>query len=791
MPTSPIHLLSRRWPCLLRWLFASALGVCAADSFVIDDIQVTGLQRVSLGTVLAELSVAAGDLVAEKNASVWLREVYRTGFFDSVDISRVANALVIEVVERPAIESLEFSGNSTLPSERLEAVFADVGLVKGEIYNPSLLENLQLELEKQYGYQGRYNARVDEEVTALTRNRVAIKLTISEGPVARIKDIKLVGNRLFTAAELAEVLELQETRSGSIFQLISRKNNYSSAALTGDLQRLEDYYFDRGYLDFVVESRQVAISENKADISIAINMSEGERYTVARVDVIGDLKQLDEEIWAEVQVQPGDIYSRQATTAGVNAIKRLLGERGYAFAQVRDIRQPDREASTVDVLFQVVPGLPVYVNRIVIQGNSATNDEVIRRELRQLERALLINERINLSRARLQRLGYFSSVDIRTQRLPGEDDLVDVIVTVEEAKDTVFNIAGGYAEGSGFFAEASFQQNNFFGRGVDFSTSVNVNSTTQNYQLSIENPFFTLDGVSLGTDLFYENSDYSDATFSTYATNSLGGQVSVGYPLSENQRVSYGVGISRDELFLSDSAATLEMTDFLATNGSLYDITSTRFGWRHNTLNGTIKADAGESLSVGLELAVPPGELNYYRSTVAAQKFIKFADNLALRFHTDLGYGSGFGSEGLPFYKNFYSGGARSVRGYQYGSLGPLGTAPLDEDGEPSFTASPIGGNIKTEFGVELVLPTPLVDDQRAYRTALFIDSGNVFSDQCRSDNPNCENGFQFDELRYAAGIDFTWITPIAPLSFSYAWPLNAREDDYTTNFSFNIGISY
>ncbi|MDX1474699.1 MAG: outer membrane protein assembly factor BamA, partial [Reinekea sp.] len=586
---------------LLGFVFNVA-ALAAAESFTVDNIVVNGLQRVSLGSVLTELSISKGDMADEADASNWLHQVYQTGYFYSVDIERLDNDLVFNVVERPAIESIEFDGNSTIPTETLKMVFEDVGLAKGEIYSQSLLESIQLELEKQYGTQGRYNAQVTADITALTRNRVSVKLNISEGPVAKIKHIQLVGNRVFGREELQDVIQLQETRPASFWQGLGKRNHFSSAALTGDLQRLEDFYFDRGYLDFSVVSKQVSISENKADIAIALNVVEGEPYTISKVDITGDLKHLADEIGELVTVQAGEVYSRADVTVVVADIKELLGEYGYAFAQVRDFRQPNPETNEVDVIIQVNPGYPVYVNRIIIQGNVATNDEVIRRELRQLERALVVNKNIRTSKARLERLGYFSSVNIKTQAIATRNDLVDLIVTVEEAKDSQINISGGYSDGSGFFGEFSVKQNNFMGAGVDFSASVNVNESTQNYQLSVDNPFFTLDGVSLGTDLYYRHSKFSDITFSTYKTNTYGGRLKLGYPLSENQRISYGFGLSHDELFLNESNATLEMTDFRAQNGSEYNIATAQIGWSYNTLNGTLKADDGAQASLNVEL---------------------------------------------------------------------------------------------------------------------------------------------------------------------------------------------
>jgi outer membrane protein insertion porin family len=771
-------------------LLLSVQSVFAA-TFVVEGIEIDGLQRVSLGSVLSQLSIREGDLVNDDNANTWLRDVYKTGYFYDVELSREVNSLIFSVTERPAIESVSFDGLKSIPKASFESVLADVGLTEGEIFNPALLENIQLELEKQYGVQGRYNALVESEVTPLTRNRVKIELNIEEGPVAKIEYIHFLGNEQYSDAELADVLQLQ--RSGTNFwHFANKRNQYSNAALAGDKQRLEDFYFDRGHLGFQLDSNQVSISENKADIALAFNITEGPVFTISDINLTGDLLHLEEKINEKVTLEKGNVYSRKDVSLVVRDITDLLGEEGYAFANVRDGQVLNEENNTVEVLINVQPRDLVYVNRILIQGNIATNDEVIRRELRQLEGALVINKNIRISKARLERLGYFTSVSIQTKTIAGRSDLVDLVVRVSEAKDSQINIAGGYAGGSGFYGEFSLKQTNFMGRGVDFSATVNVNKTTQNYSLSVDNPFFTLDGVSLGADLYYRHSDYSETTFGTYATNAAGTRVTVGYPLSENQRISYGLGYAVEELFLSDTAATQEMLDFRESYGSDYNNVTGRIGWSYNTLNGSIKADKGRYASANLEVATPLGELQYYRTTLNAQQFVHFADNFALRFHTDLGYGGGIGEGGLlPFYKNFYSGGARSVRGYQQGGLGPLGTPQTDENGDETSSASPIGGNIKVEYGVGLIIPTPLVENQDAYRTSLFIDAGNVFTDQCLAANTRCESGINMEEIRYSAGIDFTWITPIAPLSFSYAWPLNKQPDDYVTNFNFNIGISY
>ncbi|MCH8531475.1 MAG: outer membrane protein assembly factor BamA [Saccharospirillum sp.] len=763
-----------------------------ADIFQLGSIQVNGLQRVSLGSVLRALPIQEGDQVDSDDAQDWIRALYQTGYFTDVRAIRDGDRLVFEVTERPAIASVEFRGNRTIPSDTLERVFSDVGLAEGEIYSQSLLEGLELELERQYSSQGRYNATVTPTITPLTLNRVRVELVINEGPVATIDHIEFSGNRVFTSEELRMALQMRETNSARYpFQWIARRNRFGQAQLSGDIARLEDYYFDRGYLDYRLESHQVSISDNKSDITLIYNLAEGEPYDLSGIRLTGDLVGLDEELHRLVDVTVGERYSRVAITNIQTAITDALGARGYAFADVQPQLIPDRDNLTVDVTLRVNPGKPVYVNRIEIRGNTSTNDEVIRRELRQLERALVINRNIRQSRGRLERLGYFSRVDIRTQRIEGRDDLVDIIVEVEETPSSTITGSVGYSDATGIFLEGRLDQRNFQGKGYNLSASVLVNETEQNYNLSFEDPYFTVSGVSRGIELFYKRTEFSALTFSTYATNTLGGRLSLGYPLSENNRINYSIGYSRDELFLSNSAP-VEMTDFRSANGDEYENLDVRVSWTHNSLNGTFKATEGRRVNLTTELATPLGDLTYYRLTGTAEQYFPINEDYTVRLHTRLGYGDGYGDQDrLPFYRNFYSGGVRSVRGFRPGALGPLSTPNLDGDGDPLRAPSPIGGNIRVEYGAELVIPTPLVRDQGPFRTSLFLDAGNVFSDQCLSGNVNCQNGIDLSEIRYAAGIDLTWITPMAPLSFSYAWPLNAQEGDLTRNFAFTIGIAY
>lgn len=763
-----------------------------ADIFQLGSIQVNGLQRVSLGSVLRALPIQEGDQVDSDNAQTWIRALYQTGYFTDVQVVRDGSRLVFELTERPAIESVEFRGNRTIPSDTLERVFSDVGLTEGEIYSQSLLEGLELELERQYSSQGRYNATVMPTITPLTLNRVRVELVINEGPVATIDHIEFTGNRVYTSEELRTALRMRETNSSRYpFQWIARRNRFGQAQLSGDIGRLEDYYFDRGYLDFRLESQQVSISDDKSDITLMYNVVEGEPYELSGIRLAGDLVDLDDELNSLVDVSVGERYSRVAITNIQTAITDALGAKGYAFADVQPQLVPDREALTVDVTLRVNPGKPIYVNRIEVRGNVSTNDEVVRREIRQLERALLINENIRQSRGRLERLGYFSRVDIRTQRIEGRDDLVDLVIEVEETPSSTLTGSIGFSDATGVFLEGRVDQRNFQGKGYNLSASVLVNETEQNYNLSFEDPYFTVSGVSRGIELFYKRTEFSALTFSTYSTNTLGGRLSLGYPVSENNRINYSLGYSRDELFLSDTAP-VEMTRFKEANGDEYEIFDTRVSWSHNSLNGTFKATEGRRLNLTAEVATPLGDLTYYRLTGTAEQYFPINDQYSIRVHSRLGYGDGYGDqERLPFYRNFYSGGVRSVRGFRPGALGPLSTANTDESGNPVRDPSPIGGNIQVEYGAELVVPTPFVRDQGPFRTSLFIDAGNVFSDQCLSGNANCQNGVDLTEIRYAAGIDLTWITPMAPLSFSYAWPLNEQKGDLTRNFAFTIGFGY
>ncbi|TXR54076.1 outer membrane protein assembly factor BamA [Reinekea thalattae] len=759
----------------------------AAQTFVVESIEVQGLQRVSLGNVLRSLSIKEGDQVDDERASDWIHDIYSSGYFYSVDVLREGNQLTFVLVERPAIENIEFEGNSAFPDDALERVFNDVGLTSGEIFSKSLLDNIQSEMEKQYGSMGRYNVQIESEITPLTRNRVDIKLDITEGPVAKVKNLELVGNEVFSDVELYDVVSIKETDMIAWWALFNSKDQFSNAALIGDAQRLEDFYFDRGYLDFSVDSQQVSISENKADISVALNLSEGEPYQVSAVEIAGDLKHLAEQIEALNQIEIGEVYSQSKVQRLVSAINQLAGENGYAFARVNDFRQPNSDDHTVKVVIQVQLGLPVYVNRILIEGNSGTNDEVIRREFRQLERALLINSKLELTRRRLQRLGYFNFVDIKTQRIEGRDDIVDIVVRVEEAKNSQLSLSGGYSESTGGSLAFSLTQSNYMGAGLDVSAGISADSDSQEYTLSVNNPYFTLDGVSLGFDVYYEDASYDDDDDTTYAINELGARVTVGYPLSENQRMTYSLGASQQDLWLDDDYASQEMVDFAEQFGYDYSVFTAATGWSYNTLNGTIKASDGSQLTANLELALPIGDLEYYKATVSAQRYFPIVENYSFRLHSELGYGNGYGdNSSLPFFENYYSGGSGSVRGFEYGSLGPLGTS-IDDD----IDASAIGGNIQIEYGAELLIPTPFATNQDSFRSSLFLDAGNVFTDNCSEGSDTCVEGVDLSEIRYSVGAGLTWVSPFAPLSFSYGIPLNAQDDDDIEAFSFSIGVSF
>ncbi|QFT54179.1 outer membrane protein assembly factor BamA [Microbulbifer sp. THAF38] len=721
------------------FLKAASLGLmlplsAIAQSFVVNDIRVEGLQRVSAGTVFSALPVRVGDEIESVEIQSATRALFRTGYFEDIQIGRENGVLVVTVRERPAISKIEITGNKAIATEDLLKGMKDNGLSEGQIFKRATLEGLAQELERQYVAQGRYGASVKTEVKELPRNQVELRVIVDEGSVAAIKHINVVGNRAFSDEELAEIFELQTT--GWLSWLRS-DDKYSREKLTGDLERLESYYLDRGYLDFQIESTQVSLSPDKQSVFITVNVREGDVYTVSEVDLAGDPVVSEEEIKRLLLVREGQTFSQIRMTTTSDYITKRLGNEGYTFAEVNGIPEPNKEDNTVKITFFINPGKRAYVRRIQFRGNTRTADEVLRREMRQMESASASSARIEQSKVRLERLGYFKEVEVETAEVPGTSDQIDVEYTVEEQPSGSIGGTIGWAQSSGLVLGGNIQENNWLGTGKQVGIGVNVSTYQTAMNFSYLDPYFTPDGVSRGFNVFFRENDYSEVNLSDYNTTTYGGGVSFGYPVSEISRVGLNVNFNHLELsassgsvqeiksspsFLDDTSlegvtrANAEIIVDDANNGIANNLammidenqfnTSAdgfidRYGdafnnlaltasYARSTLNRGILATRGASQNFSAEFTVPGSDLEYYKFIYTGQYFRPLTKSLTLRLRTRLGYGDGYGDlDQLPFFENFYAGGFGSVRGFKRNTLGPRSTPaefytqlPCATDGE-------------------------------------------------------------------------------------------------------------
>ncbi len=748
------------------------------QAFVVEDIRIDGLQRVSAGTVFAALPVQVGDQVDAGRVQEIIRGLFASGYFREITVGRDGDVLVVRVRERPTITRIEIDGNKAIKTEQLMEAMQGVGLAEGQVFKRATLERMQLELKRQYVSQGRYGIRIDTNIEEQPRNRVAIDIQVEEGSVAKIRHINIVGNQVFTDEELLGVFELSEASWRTVF---SSSDDYARERLAGDLERLRSHYLDRGYIRFNVDSTQVAVSPERDSVFITINVTEGPQYNVGEVDLLGDLKVPETALEALIQTTSGATFSRRLMTSSSDLMRRYLGEFGYTFANVNGVPEVDDSARTVDITYYVEPGDRVYVNRIQFRGNVKTDDEVLRREMQQMESALASAGKIELSKARLERLGIFSQVDLRTDPVPGRSDQIDLEYSVEEQASGAITASVGFGQSTGLILGGSIQQNNFLGTGNNVSLSLNSSRYQDSYSFRFFDPYFTVDGVSRGYRIFYQQTDFDEFDVAEYATDAYGIGITFGYPIADTQRLSFEVNYENtgvEEGLFPD----LEVSGFLARFGDTFDAFELGVTWRESTLAGGVLANRGHANSVGLEFSVPGSTLEYYILRLKSEYIQPITGFWKLRTIAEVAYGDSYGATGgYPFFRHFYAGGLGSVRGYDDNSLGRKGTPdpdPSNFDQRPD----PFGGNLLTEASVEWVFPFPGVENHSALRTAFFVDAGNVF---------DTNRGFDFDadELRYSAGFGVTWITAIAPLSFSFARALNDEPGDDTSFFQFSIGF--
>ena len=753
--------------------------------FVISDIRVEGLQRVSAGTVFGAVPYSVGDNVGAEEIRIIARSLFQTETFDDVQIGRDGNVLVIVVKERPTIDSIEFDGNKAIKTEALIEGLQGSGLSEGQIFKKVTLDQIASDLERQYVSQGRYDANIETTIENLPRNRVAIKVDVFEGNVSGIRHINIVGNTVFDDETLIELLELKLPGWLSFY---TKDDQYSREKLQSDIEVLESHYLDRGYLTFRVDSTQVSIAPNMEDVYITVNVIEGDQFTISAVEVAGELRDIPEEnIRAMLLTREGQTFSRQYMTFSEERIETALGNAGYTFASATGEPAANDDGETVTVKYFIDAGKRAYVRRLSFQGNTVTQDHVLRREMRQMEGGWASTAMIEGSKIRLQRLGFFKDVSVETPAVPGTDDQIDVNYTVEEQPSGSISATLGYAQRMGLILGLGYQESNVFGTGNSINIGVNRSDYQQALNVSFFDPYYTVDGVSRGYAMFFRKSDYEERNIASFSTDSYGVNVSFGYPISEISRIGLTVGLERTEIKEGVIPAQ-EISEFLEKEGNEFDLVSLTASYSMSALNRGLLPTAGRSQSVSFEMTVPGSELEYYRLNYTGQVFYPLFNPFVLRLRANLGYGEAYGgTENFPFYKHFFGGGMGSVRGYESNSLGPRSTpSPQDQYNDPD----PIGGNVLVELSAEVLFPLPFIEDQSQLKSVLFFDAGNVFNTNCPDVSVYCLD-LDKGELRYSAGIAVTWITGFAPISFALAFPLNDKQGDESESFQFELGKTF
>jgi outer membrane protein insertion porin family len=734
--------------------------------FVVKDIRVEGLQRTEPGTVFSYLPVKVGETMTEEKAQQALRTLFATGFFKDVRLDVENDVLIVYVEERPAIAQVDFSGVKEFEPDNLRKVLREMGIAEGRVFDRAALESAEQELKRQYLSRGRYSAEVQTTVTPLERNRVGINFTVTEGAVAKIRSINLVGTQTIPEKALTDEFAL---RTPGWLTWYTKQDQYSRQKLSADLETLRSYYLNRGYLDFTVDSTQVSITPDKQDIYITINVTEGEKYTVSEVQLTGQALVPMEELERLVRVKPGDVYSRERLVETVKAINDRLGNDGYAFANANPVPKVDKEKRTVAFTIVVDPGRRVYVRRINIGGNTRTRDEVIRREMRQLEGAFFDASRITLSKTRIDRTQYFKDVNVETTPVAGTTDQVDVAFTVEEKPTGAVLLGAGFSSVEKLIVSGSVAQQNVFGSGKSISVNVNSGKVNQVYAFSYFNPYWTIDGVSQGMDFYKRDVDASTLSVGAYTTKTLGAGMRFGYPLSETDAISFGL-VGESVKLETFTNSPLSYLGFVSLFGNQYSYGAGTVGLSSDTRDSAIQTTRGTVTRTTFEIAA--GDLQYYKVNVFAQYFYPISRTLTLALLGDFGYANGFGDKEVPFFKNYYAGGTGSVRGFRPFSLGP-------QDSQGNV----LGGTRKVVGSAEVQFPMPGAQQDKSLRLAVFLDAGNIYG---------TFDKFFVSDIRFATGLALSWISPFGPLKLSIAQPLNDKSGfDRVQRVQFQFGNTF
>ena len=776
----------------LAAILAAALGVSTVEAqeaveepITVTDIQLQGLQRVSAGTVFNILPVNVGDVLDAVMVREVIRGLFKSGYFDDVTVSRDGGVLIVRVVERPAIERIAIDGNKAIKTENLLESLAEAGLREGEIFKQATLERISTELERTYFAQGRYDAVIDARVTGLPRNRVRIGIDIEEGQSSGVRHINIVGNTVFSQQELLAQLELSHP---TLFSFIRGDDKYSKEKVQGDLETLESYYQDRGYVEFNARSVQVSVTPDKSSVYITVNVTEGDRYVVDDVQLVGELSDVDPDLVTRLfLVREGQVFNRALVTATEERIVNAFGNAGYTFANATGVPEV-REDGRVDVRFVVDAGKRAYVRRINFAGNSVTRDDVMRREMRQIEGGWASTQAIDRSKVRLDQLGYFEpeSVNVETTPVAGTDDQIDVDFTVEEVPTGNINAQLAYAEGPGLMLSLGFRQENVAGTGNRLGASVSWSDYQKAASFDFHDPYYTVDGISRGYNVYARETNFHAINVARFSTDAYGGGINFDFPVGEEQRLQFGALVEQTSLG-TGLFTSQEIADFIDAAGDKFLNVKGLGHWSRTTLNHGLFPTAGGRYRLGGLVAVPGSDLEFYRLTLSGEHYFPIGRRFALGLRSEIGYGGVYGStETYPFYEHFYAGGFGSVRGYEKSSLGPR----IEDVGYYSDRGRPFGGNLLFEASAEFIFPLPFADRLRGVRSTYFIDAGNVFNTECPETSPECL-GFDAKEIRITTGVGVTWLSAMGPMNFALALPLNDKPGDEVERFGFELGYSF
>lgn len=760
---------------LLLWMLSVA-SAWAFQPFVIHQIRVQGLQRLDKGTVLTYLPLSTGDTVTESSAQNAIRALYRTGLFQDVTLQRGSSSsgpvLIVKIKERPAISSFKLKGNKKIGGKKLLKALHQAGLQRGRLFKRALLQSVEHELRTQYYANGYYGVRINPKVKHLPNNRVSIVINIEEGPVAKIRRINIVGNKAFSNKTLLSHFKLSTPTALSFF---TKNDLYSRNKLVGDLERLTSFYEDRGYLNFAIDSVEVALTPDKTGIYITINVSEGKQYTVNKLSLSGHLIVKRSVLRSLIKLHTGEQYSQRQVTASSNAIEMRLSDQGYAFAKVTPNKRIVPGTHRVDVDFHIQPGQRVYVRRVTFTGNYKTNDRTLRRELRQFEGAWYSRAAIQRSRTRLARLPFIEGVQVKTTRVQGSKDMVDVNFHVTERPPGSIQLGVGYSGSQGILVSGSITHTNFLGTGNTISAQVDNSSIFRTYSLSWTDPYATPAGVSRTVTGFYRSSSEIIRTASSYDTRQVGGKLLYSFPLSEFSAFQLGGTVTRTSMRVYPGTTSTQVIDFTKNFGDTFLEYMLDTGWTYDTRNRTVLATRGSLNQVSASVALPSSDLEYYKTTYNYQQYVPLFSGFTLHFNTTVGYEDSYGSGkhgAVPPYNYFFAGGYDTVRGFQPGTLGP----------HDNF-GNPLGGTFETVLQTDLILPTPLKSNNKTTRFTLFYDMGNVFA------RPG---DWRYAKLSSSAGVAFSWFTPfLGVLRVSYAVPIRTQPSDNIQHFQFSFGTGF